>query len=208
MLRLAFHRDIQSIDLLDKILYSYPGWESGTVMSEPESMLALLALLECQAIRVTAHPYVFRPDIREDPDSVSAYQELLPKTRWKQHGEHETIRLNVLWQLRHLGTPDYQEYIQYQDGACEALCGNLSPAALLSHLANTEGLRRFYIFPYPYWNEDRTADYYCFAFTPRAVNGAKRFQEHVWDRIRAASGAGSIFSDIPDEQTSSDLPCS
>ena len=38
-------------------------------------------------------------------------------------------------------------------------------------------------------------DYYCLSFTSRAVMGAKRYQESVWDTIRAASG--SIFPDTP-----------
>lgn len=150
MTRLVFNRDVESVDLLDTILYSYSGWERGTVMAEPESMLAFLALLECQAIRVTRRPYFFRHDIQDEPKIMTVYRELVPKTRWKPYGEREIIRLNALWQLRHLGVPDYQEYIQYRDGACEALCGNISPAALLTHLANHERLRRFYIFSYPY----------------------------------------------------------
>lgn len=195
MTRLVFNRDVESIDLLDQILYSYPGWENGTVMAEQESMLTLLALMECQVIRVTMHPYSFRHDIQEDPETMTVYQELAPRTRWKPHGERKNIRLNALWQLRYLGAPDYQEYIQYQDGACEALCGNISPTTLLTHLANQEHLRRFYIFPYPYWNEEHMTEYYCLAFTSRAVMGAKQYQEHIWDTIRAAPG--SVFSDTP-----------
>ena len=205
MAQLVFNRDVESVNLLDNILYSYSGWESGTVMAEPGSMLALLSLLESRAIRVTMRPYVFRYNIRDDPEIAGIYQELLPKTRWKAYGERETIRLNALWQLRHLGTPDYQEYIQFQGGACEALCGNLSPATFLTHLANKEHLRRFYVFPYPYWDESDAANYYCFDFTPSAVMCAKQYQESVWDAIRAASSADSIFSDAPVARKKNDL---
>lgn len=195
MTRLVFNRDVESVDLLDTILYSYSGWERGTVMAEPKSMLAFLTLLECQAIRVMMRPYCFRHDIQDEPKIMTVYQKLVPRTRWKPYGERELIRLNALWQLRHLGMPDYQEYIQYRDGACEALCGNIFPAALLTHLANHEHLRRFYIFPYPYWNESHTAVYYCLKFTSRAVMGAKQYQESVWDTIRAASITDSVFTD-------------
>lgn len=195
MVQLVFDRDMESINLLDQILYSYLGWERGTVMSEPKSLLALLTLLECQDVQVTKHPYLFRHDMQDELEIMTIYQELLPKTRWKPYGEREIIRLNALWQLRHLGMPDYQEYIQYLDGGCEALCGNISPATLLTRLANREHLQRFYIFPYPDWNESHAAEYYCLSFTSRAVMGAKRYQESVWDTIRAASG--SIFPDTP-----------
>lgn len=200
MTRLTFRRDTESVDLLDNILYSYSGWERGTVMSETKSMTVLLVLLECQAIQATEHPYFFRHDIRDDLETMSAYQELAQKTRWKQYGEREIIRLNALYQLRHLGTPDYQDYIQYRDGSCEALCGNISPSTLLIHLAAKEHLRQFYIFSYPYWNESHTAAYYRFAFTPRAVEGAKRYRESVWDAMRAASKANSVFPEIPTTQ--------
>lgn len=206
MKRLVFNRDVESIDLLDNILYSYSGWEYGTVMAEPKSMLAFLTLLEKKAIQVTMRQYFFRHDIQDEPKIMAVYQELLPKTRWKRYGEREVIRLNALWQLRHLGAPDYLEYIQYRDGACEALCGNISPASLLTHLANNDHLRRFYMFPYPYWNENHTAVYYCLAFTSRAVMGAKQYQESVWGTIRSASLDNAVFPQVPSAQGKADLP--
>ena len=151
MERLTFTNDPDSAHRLDEIMYSYQGWDSGTVMADTQSLSLLLFLLERREIVITEHVFPYDHEIRNDKDALALYSALAPKTRWKQstHTEAAGVRINALKQMRQVGVPFYDDYICYQDGRINVHCGNIGPSKLLAHLARHPELRSFLFSPIP-----------------------------------------------------------
>ena len=200
MERLTFTDDPDSAHRLDEIMYSYQGWDSGTVMADMRSLSLLLFLLERGEIVITEHVFPFDYEIRNDDEALALYSALAPKTRWKQsiHTEAAGVRINALKQMRQVGVPFYDDYICYQEGHINVHCGNIGPSQLLTHLARHPELKSFFIFSYPHWTEDHTAKYYRFEFSSRAYNTACSYQEMIWDVMRKKSEANSPFRPVPE----------
>lgn len=206
MERLTFTDNSDSAQRLEKIMYSYQGWGSSTVMTDMRSLSLLLFLLERGEIVITEHIFPFDDNIRDDDEIVAVYSALALQTRWKQtaHTEVEGIRMNALKQMRQVGVPFYDDYICYQDGHINVHCGNIGPSQLLVHLARHPELKSFFIFAYPYWTENHTAKYYRFEFSNRAHSTARSYQEMIWDIVRKKSEANSPFRSVPEQRESSE----
>lgn len=118
-----------SADQLDKIMCSYQGWHRGTVMSDQRGLTVLLSMLTHGEITITQHSYPFDSYIRENAEMMKVYRELALRTRWKlfEHTEIEGIRINALRQTRQAGVPSFDDYICYQEGRINVLCGNIDP---------------------------------------------------------------------------------
>ena len=199
MERLAFANDLDSIHRLDEIMYSYQRRHQGSVLGDDRTLDIFLFLLEHGEIVVTEHIYPHDYSIRENAEMMAVYNALAPQTRWKrfEYTEIESIRINALKQMLQKGTPSYDDYICYQEGQINVHGGNIAPKDLLTHIAGHQELKQFYIFAYPYWNEDKMAKYYCFEFSDNAHRIAIKYQEMIWDMIRTASSkAGSIIPDV------------
>lgn len=200
MEQLVFSDDMDSIHRLDEIMYSYQGRNQGTVMGDDRSLTVLLFLLKQGEIVVTEHTYPYDHSIRDDPEMMAVYDVLASQTRWRrfEYTEVEGIRINALKQMRQVGVPFYDDYICYQAGQISVHCGNIAPRELLTHLAERQELKRFYIFTYPYWTEDHTAKFFCFEFSDRAHHVAAKYRELMWEMmceaVRRSSPYPSDFS--------------
>lgn len=185
-----------SADQLDKIMYSYQGWHRGTVMSDQRGLTVLLSMLAHGEITITQHSYSFDFNVREDAEVMKIYQELAPQTRWKlfQYTEIEGIRINALRQMRQAGVPFYDDYICYQEGRINVLCGNIDPTRILNHVYWHPELEEFYIFTQPYLSEAGTCDakYYRFEFSKGAHEMASRFQSATLDMMRSILEKSSV----------------
>lgn len=202
MERLTFANDPDSAHRLDEIMYSYQGWDSGTVMADTRSLSLMLFLLEREEIVITEHVFPYDYEIRNDKNALALYSALAPKTRWKQsiHTEAAGVRINALKQMRQVGVPFYDDYICYQDGRINVHCGNIGPSQLLAHLARHPELKSFFIFAYPYWTENQTAKYYRFEFSSKVYGTAHAYQEMLWGIIRKKSEANSPFRSVPKQE--------
>ena len=200
MERLVFANDLNSIHRLDEIMYSYQGRSRGSVLVDERTLNVFLFLLEHGEIVVTEYIYPHDYSIHENAEMTAVYHALVPQTRWKQneYTEIEGIRINALKQMLRKGTPSYDDYICYQEGQINVHCGNIAPKDLLTHIAGHQKLKKFYIFAYPYWSEDRTAKYYCFEFSDKAHRIAIKYQELIWeDMIRTMSSKSkSVIPDV------------
>jgi len=194
MERLIFADNLDSIHRLDEIMYSYQGWDRGSVLGDDRSLTVLLFLLRHGAVLVTEHTYSYNYSIRDDAEMMTAYDALAAQTRWRrfQYTEVESIRVNALKQMRQVGIPFYDDYICYQNGQINVHCGNIGPRELLTHLAEHQELKRFYIFAYPYWTEDRTAKFFCFEFSDGAHRVAVKYREMMWEMM-----CGSVRGSSP-----------
>lgn len=198
-MELAFANDLDSAKLLDSIMNGYPGRNCGTIFADQGSMTAMLFFLERKIITVTEHTYPYNQDIRENREMMELYTELAQETRWKQfgHTEIEGLRVNALRVLLEEGEPSYDDFICYREGRICVHCGNLELHPLLMYLADHEQVEQFYIFPYPYRTEDRTAKYHRFAISKDGIAGAKAYREYVWDRMREVSQKSGVSSVLP-----------
>lgn len=208
MERLTFNNNYDSAQRLEGIMYSYQGWDSGTVMTDMRSLSLLLFLLERGEIVITEHVFPFDNNIRDDDEIVAVYSALAPQTRWKQsiHTEMAGIRMNALKQMRQVGVPLYDDYICYQEGHINVHCGNIGPSQLLTHLARHPELKSFFIFSYPYWTENHMAKYFRFEFSNRVHSTARSYQEMIWDIVRKKSEANSLYTlrPVPEQRESTE----
>ena len=176
-----------SADQLDKIMYSYQGWHRGTVMSDQRGLTVLLSMLAHGEITITQHSYSFDFNVREDAEVMKIYQELAPQTRWKlfQYTEIEGIRINALRQMRQAGVPFYDDYICYQEGRINVLCGNIDPG----NTAKDTG---------------RAIVFKQFGFSKEAHETASRFQSATLDMMRSILEKRSVL--LPTIQNSERKP--
>ncbi len=187
--KLTFKNDYASLTRLEKIMFSYPSPYSTYGYYQMGDMTAskcLLSLVVNGAINVSEHTYAYDHDIRENPELVRLYRELARLTRWKQNARTfiETVRMNALWQMREMGRPAYDDYVQYQNGQCEMHCGDISPHEMLTRTDENENLQEFYIFCYPFSREDNTAVFYRFSITAEASAVAKSYRNVIRERMR------------------------
>lgn len=199
MERLIFADNLDSVHRLDEIMYSYQGRDQGSVAGDDQSLTVLLFLLRHGEVVVTEHTYPYDYSIRDDTEMMTVYNTLATQTRWRQfqHTEVEGVRVNALKQMRQVGIPFYDDYIRYQNGQISVHCGNIGPRELLTHLANHQELRRFNIFAYPYWTEERTAKFFCFEFSEGAHRVAVRYREKLWEMMcEAVRGSSSYPPDL------------
>ena len=197
--QISYIGKFDSVERLDKILYSYPGWRRGTVMDEQRSLTVLLTMLTQNEVAITEHTYPYDTDIYDDKGMVSLYDSLARKTRWK-HFERTAIgavRINALRLMREAGPPGYDDYISYRDGQINIHCGNIGPTTLLMNLVRHPELREFIIFTHPGQAKDGTAKYYRFEFSKEAHDTAGRYQNDIFDYVRRISAKHSTVGSFP-----------
>lgn len=187
--RISYISKFDSAEQLDKIMYSYPGWQRGTVMDDQRSLTVLLTMLTQDELAITEHAYPYDVNIYDDKEMVSVYESLSRKARWKlfERTAIGAVRINALRQMREVGVPIYDDYISYREGQVNIHCGNIEPTRLLMNLVRHPELREFCIFTHPGRAKSGTAKYYCFDFSKEAHDTADRYQNDIFDYIRRKS---------------------
>ena len=204
--QISYIGKFDSVERLDKILYSYPGWRRGTVMDEQRSLTVLLTMLTQNEIAITEHTYPYDLDIYEDKEMVSLYDSLARKTRCTKFERTAigVVRINALRQMREVGVPDYDDYISYRDGQINIHCGNIEPMTILTYLARHPELREFCIFAHPGRAKTSTAKYYRFDFSKEAHETAGRYQNEIYDyTCRKSEKYSWIFPSLPADENDS-----
>lgn len=201
-MELKFDYDMNSALRLDDILNSYPGRGRGTIMAEPASMTAMLYMLSRGMIVMSEHTYLYDSEIQDDSGIAEIYRKLERDTRWRrfEHTEMKQIRMNALRQMLGEGAPFFDQFICYRGGQVCVHCGNLELPGLLMYLASHERTEQFYVFTYPYWENERTASYYCFDIDFDGIAAAKAYRERVWDKLRESSADLDIFPRWPERE--------
>ena len=140
------------MDALEDILCSYQGRGHLSVYTDLDSLALFASLVAYGQIKVENYSYDYDNDIQEDEEAARIYGELAPQTRWRvgQRTQIEAIRMNALKQLAFLGSPVYREQVSYEDAGAVLVCGEILPYEIFQLFLDTTGLRKIYIFPYPF----------------------------------------------------------
>jgi len=175
----------QAADHLDSILCSYQGRNHQSVYIDVDALAVLLSLLMNGEIIMQDYPYKYDANIVKDEMAVGIYQEFVLQTRWRVgcHTQIESIRMNALKQFAHMGIPVYEEQIYYGDTESVLVCGEMLPHEIIKLFAERRNVKRFYVFPYPYRNEDQIAKYYSFEPSESARDEMKQYMEQVFGRL-------------------------
>lgn len=189
------------MDALEDILCSYQGRGHLSAYTDLDSFALFASLVAYGQIQVENYQYDYDDDIREDGEAVQIYQELAPQTRWRvgQHTQIESIRMNALKQFAGMGTPVFEEQIYYKDTASVLVCGEILPYEIFQLFLDTTGLRKIYIFPYPFREGWEKPFYFSFEPTGTAQREIRKYaekkREEMYQVMREKSE--SIGSVIP-----------
>lgn len=168
------------MDALEDILCSYQGRGHLSVYTDLDSLALFASLVAYGQIKVENYRYDYDNDIREDEEAARIYGELAPQTRWRvgQRTQIEAIRMNALKQLAFLGSPVYREQVSYEDAGAVLVCGEILPYEIFQLFLDTTGLRKIYIFPYPFWEGWEKPLY--FSFEPTGTREIRKVVLSVW----------------------------
>lgn len=189
------------MDALENILCSYQGRGHLSVYTDLDSLALFASLVAYGQIQVEDYQYDYDDGIREDGEAVRIYQELVPQTRWRvgQRTQIEAIRMNALKQFAGMGTPVFEEQIYYKDTASVLVCGEILPYEIFQLFLDTTGLRKIYIFPYPFREGWEKPFYFSFEPTGTAQREIRKYAEKKREEMHQVmrEKSESIGSVIP-----------
>ncbi len=189
------------IDALEDILCSYQGRGHLSVYTDLDSLALFASLVAYGQIKVENYSYDYDNDIQEDEEAARIYGELAPQTRWRvgQRTQIEAIRMNAVKQRAFLGSPVYREQVSYEDAGAVLVCGEILPYEIFQLFLDTTGLRKIYIFPYPFREGWEKPFYFSFEPTGTAQREIRKYaekkREEMYQVMREKSE--SIGSVIP-----------
>ena len=193
------------IDALEDILCSYQGRGHLSVYTDLDSLALFASLVAYGQIKVENYRYDYDNDIREDEEAARIYGELAPHTRWRvgQRTQIEAIRMNALKQLAFLGSPVYREQVSYEDAGAVLVCGEILPYEIFQLFLDTTGLKKIYIFPYPFREGWEKPLYFSFEPTGTAQREIRKHAEKKREEMYQVMSekSESIGSVIPSVDT-------
>lgn len=193
------------MDALEDILCSYQGRGHQSVYVDLDSLALFTSLIAYGQIQVENYRYDYDDNIRKDEEAERIYRELAPQTRWRvgQGTQIEPIRMNALKQLAAQGMPTYQGQVYYVDTGSILVCGEILPYEIFQLFLDTTGLKKIYIFPYPFREGWEKPFYFSFEPTGTAQREirkhAEKKREEMYQVMREKSE--SIGSVIPSVDT-------
>lgn len=167
------------MDALEDILCSYQGGGHLSVYVDLDSIALFTSLIAYGQIQVENYRYDYDGNIWEDEEAARIYRELAPQTRWRvgQHTQIEPIRMNALKQLASLGTPTYQGQVYYADTGSAMVCGEILPYEIFQLFTDMSGLKKLYVFPYPFQEDWEKPIYFSFEPTETARDEMRKYME-------------------------------
>ncbi|MXP74064.1 hypothetical protein GN277_01015 [Lachnospiraceae bacterium WCA-9-b2] len=173
------------MDALEDILCSYQGRGHQSVYVDLDSLALFTSLIAYRQIQVENYRYDYDDNIREDEKVAQIYRELAPQTRWRvgRYTQIEPIRMNALKQLSSLGMPTYQGQIYYADTGSVLVCGEILPYEIFQLFTDMPGLKKLYVFPYPFREREENPLYFSFKPTEAAREEMRKYVEKKMDEM-------------------------
>lgn len=152
-----------------------------------------MSLIAYGQIKVEPYSYDYDADIEKDGTAVGIYRELAPQTRWRTgcHTQIEQIRMNALKQFAAMGKPVYNDYICYAETGTVVECGEILPYEIFQLFTDMSGIKKLYVVPYPFRDENRKPVYYSFEPTQDGREEMKKYIDRKWEKVcRIVNGKG------------------
>ena len=173
------------MDALEDILCSYQGRGHQSVYVDLDSLALFTSLIAYRQIQVENYRYDYDDNIQEDEEAGRIYRELALQTRWRvgQHTQIEPIRMNALKQLASLGTPMYQGQIYYADTGSVLVCGEILPYEIFQLFTDMPGVKKLYVFPYPFREKWEKPLYFSFEPKEAAREEMRKYVERKMEEM-------------------------
>ena len=173
------------MDALEDILCSYQGRGHQSVYVDLDSLALFTSLIAYRQIQVENYRYDYDDNIRGDEEAGRIYRELAPQTRWRvgQHTQIEPIRMNALKQLASLGTPIYHGQVYYADTGSALVCGEILPYEIFQLFTDMPGMKKLYVFPYPFREKWKKPLYFSFEPKEAAREEMRKYVERKMEEM-------------------------